>query len=48
MAELIAGVDDAGCGPIIGPLVVAGVLLGENRDLPIIDDGRQRFKVAEP
>ena len=30
---LIAGVDDAGRGSIIGPLVIAGVLLEEN-DLP--------------
>jgi len=30
---LIAGVDDAGRGPIIGPLVIAGVLIDE-KDLP--------------
>ncbi len=33
----IAGVDDAGRGPIIGPLVVAGVLLDE-KDLPKLMD----------
>lgn len=30
---LIAGIDDAGRGPIIGPLVIAGVLMDE-KDLP--------------
>lgn len=31
----IAGVDDAGRGPVIGPLVIAGVLV-EEKDLPIL------------
>jgi ribonuclease HII len=35
MIMLIAGVDDAGRGAIIGPLVIAGVLL-EEKDLPML------------
>lgn len=34
---LIAGVDDAGRGPIIGPLVIAGILIDE-KDLPRLRD----------
>lgn len=34
---LIAGVDEAGRGPVIGPLVIAGVLFKEN-DLPKLVD----------
>lgn len=33
----IAGVDDAGRGAVIGPLVIAGVLIGE-KDLPRLTD----------
>ena len=33
----IAGVDDAGRGAVIGPLVVAGVLV-EDEDLPCLTD----------
>ena len=33
----IAGVDDAGRGAVIGPLVIAGVLIGE-KDLPHLTD----------
>ncbi|MGA8905183.1 MAG: ribonuclease HII [Candidatus Bathyarchaeia archaeon] len=48
MAELIAGVDDAGRGPIIGPLVVAGVLLGENRDRELLTMGVKDSKLLSP
>jgi ribonuclease HII len=44
----IAGVDDAGRGPIIGPLVIAGVLL-EERDLSrLVDSGVKDSKRLPP
>ena len=44
----VAGVDDAGRGPIIGPLVVAGVLLDE-KDLPkLMDLGVRDSKRLSP
>ncbi len=48
MAELIAGVDDAGRGPIIGPLVVAGILLGGNRDCELLTMGVKDSKLLSP
>lgn len=45
MSDLIAGVDDAGRGPIIGPLVVAGVLtMGDRAQLN--RDGGEGFEIA--
>lgn len=35
MPKLIAGVDDAGRGPIIGPLVIAGVLINDDQ-IPLL------------
>ncbi len=44
----IAGIDDAGRGPIIGPLVIAGVLLDEE-DLPkFVDLGVRDSKCLSP
>ncbi len=41
---LIAGVDDAGSGSVIGPLTIAGVLMKEE-DLPQLEElKRQRLK----
>ena len=48
MAQLIAGVDDAGRGPIIGPLVVAGVLLSEDRDRELLAMGVKDSKLLSP
>jgi ribonuclease HII len=45
MVQLIAGVDDAGRGPIIGPLVIAGVLFEENRDRELIAMGVRDSKM---
>ncbi len=48
MGKLIAGVDDAGRGPIIGPLVVAGVLLGEDCDRELLAMGVKDSKLLTP
>jgi ribonuclease HII len=48
MGKFIAGVDDAGRGPIIGPLVVAGVLLRENRDRELVAMGVKDSKLLSP
>ena len=39
--KYIAGVDEAGRGPIAGPLVVASVILPEKCDLPGVDDSKK-------
>jgi ribonuclease HII len=45
---LIAGVDEAGRGPVIGPLVIAGVSIEEN-DLPkLVDLGVKDSKLLSP
>lgn len=44
----VAGVDDAGRGPIIGPLVIAGVMIDE-RELPKLKDlGVKDSKLLSP
>lgn len=45
---LVAGVDDAGRGPIIGPLLIAGVLMDE-KDLPKLKElGVKDSKMLSP
>jgi ribonuclease HII len=44
----VAGVDDAGRGPIIGPLVVAGVLLADNRVDALREMGVKDSKLLTP
>ncbi len=45
---LVSGVDEAGRGPVIGPLVVAGVSIDE-RDLPkLVDLGVKDSKLLSP
>lgn len=45
---LISGVDEAGRGPVIGPLVIAGVSIDEN-DLPkLVDLGVKDSKLLSP
>jgi len=39
LSRLIAGVDDAGRGPVIGPLIIASVLLDENKVNELIKIG---------
>jgi ribonuclease HII len=48
LAELIAGVDDAGRGPIIGPLVVAGVLVPEEQQQELRALGVRDSKILTP
>ena len=45
---MIAGVDDAGRGPIIGPLVVAGVLMTEDRTKTLFAMGVRDSKMLAP
>lgn len=45
---MIAGVDDAGRGPIIGPLVVAGVLMAEDRTKSLFAMGVRDSKMLTP
>lgn len=39
--QLIAGVDEAGRGPLAGPVVAAAVIFHENPDIPMIDDSKR-------
>ena len=39
--KLVAGVDEAGRGPLAGPLVAAAVILPANYDLPGLNDSKQ-------
>jgi ribonuclease HII len=39
--DRIAGVDEAGRGPLAGPVVVAAVILGENHRLQGLDDSKR-------
>lgn len=46
--KLIAGVDDAGRGPVIGPLIVAGVIVPENQQEALRIMGVRDSKVLTP
>ncbi|MEM3061015.1 MAG: ribonuclease HII [Candidatus Bathyarchaeia archaeon] len=48
MGKLIAGVDDAGRGPVVGPLVIAGVLIDEDRVNELIKIGVKDSKKLSP
>jgi len=48
LPEGIAGVDDAGRGPIIGPLVVAGVLVARERMQDLVALGVKDSKLLTP
>ena len=48
MAKLIAGTDDAGRGPIIGPLVIAGVLISEDQQEELRASGVRDSKLLTP
>ena len=48
MPKVIAGVDDAGRGPIIGPLVIAGILLPEEKHESLRAMGARDSKLLTP
>ncbi len=48
MGRSIAGVDDAGRGPIIGPLVIAGVLMDEDSVPALVSLGVRDSKLLTP
>ena len=48
MANLIAGVDDAGRGPIIGPLVIAGILVSSEQQQELRSFGVRDSKLLTP
>jgi ribonuclease HII len=48
MGRSVAGVDDAGRGPIIGPLVIAGVLMDEERVPELVSIGVKDSKLLTP
>ena len=41
MSERVAGVDEAGCGPLAGPVVVAAVILHPDRPIEGLDDSKK-------
>jgi ribonuclease HII len=41
MTRLSAGVDEAGRGPLAGPIVVAAVILNPDRPIPGLDDSKK-------
>jgi ribonuclease HII len=48
MGRRIAGVDDAGRGPVIGPLIIAGVLIDEDRIRELVSMGVRDSKLLTP
>jgi len=48
MVKLVAGVDDAGRGPVIGPLVIAGVLVPDDQQDALKELGVRDSKLLTP
>jgi ribonuclease HII len=48
MGRSVAGVDDAGRGPVIGPLVIAGVLIDEDKVQQLVSIGVKDSKLLTP
>jgi ribonuclease HII len=48
MGRNIAGIDDAGRGPIVGPLVIAGVLMDEDKVRELVSMGVKDSKLLTP
>ena len=45
---LILGIDDAGRGPVIGPMVLAGVLMDEHEEIELKELGAKDSKLLTP
>ncbi|UCH38349.1 MAG: hypothetical protein JSV76_01740, partial [Candidatus Bathyarchaeota archaeon] len=45
---LVAGVDDAGRGAIIGPLIIAGILFNDRQRLTLKEMGVKDSKALSP
>jgi ribonuclease HII len=45
-ARHVAGVDEAGMGPLAGPIVACAVILGPRPDLPGLDDSKRMTRLA--
>ncbi len=45
-AGRVAGVDEVGMGPLAGPIVAAAVVLGEDPELPGLDDSKKLTRAA--
>ena len=48
MKKIICGIDEAGRGPLIGPLVIAGVSIKEDNIIKLIDIGVKDSKLLSP
>jgi ribonuclease HII len=48
LTRLVAGIDEAGRGPVIGPLVLAGVLVGEEKIQDLVNMGAKDSKKLTP
>ena len=48
MSQRIAGVDEAGRGPVIGPLVIAGIVIIESQEEALIEWGIRDSKRLTP
>ncbi|MFX1566100.1 MAG: ribonuclease HII, partial [Promethearchaeota archaeon] len=48
MTQLIAGVDEAGRGPVIGPLVIAGVVISPSQEDTLLEWGVRDSKQLSP
>ncbi|MEM3615318.1 MAG: ribonuclease HII, partial [Candidatus Methanomethylicia archaeon] len=45
---LIAGIDEAGRGPVIGPMIIAGVMFKEEDCIKLIEIGVKDSKILTP
>ncbi len=46
--EMVCGIDEAGRGPIIGPLVICGVLIEQGKEQELVDLGVKDSKLLTP